>query len=54
MYGPAGMPAAALAKLEGAVRKAVNSPEVRDHLMKLGNEPVGSSSLELATVQKAD
>jgi tripartite-type tricarboxylate transporter receptor subunit TctC len=54
MYGPAGMPAATLAKLEGAVRKAVNSPDVRDHLIKLGNEPVGSSSLELAAVQKAD
>ena len=54
MYGPAGMPAATLAKLEGAVRKAVNSPDVRDHLIKLGNEPVGSSSVELAAVQKAD
>jgi tripartite-type tricarboxylate transporter receptor subunit TctC len=54
MYGPAGMPAATLAKLEAQVRQAVNRPEVREQLVKLGNEPVGSSSLELAAVQKAD
>ena len=54
MYGPAGMSPQTLAKLEAAVKKAVNSPEVREHLIKLGNEPVGSTSLELAAVQKAD
>jgi tripartite-type tricarboxylate transporter receptor subunit TctC len=54
MYGPAGMSAATLAKLEAQVRQAVNRPEVRDQLVKLGNDPVGSSSAELAAVQKAD
>ena len=54
IYGPAGMSPQTLAKLEGAVKKAVNSPEVREQLFKLGNEPVGSTSLELAAVQKAD
>ena len=54
MYGPAGMPAATLAKLEGQVRKAVSRPEIREQLIKLGNEPVGSTSAELAAEQKAD
>ncbi len=54
MYGPAGMPAATLAKLEGQVRKAVNRPEMREQLTKLGNEPIGSTSAELAAEQKAD
>jgi tripartite-type tricarboxylate transporter receptor subunit TctC len=54
IYGPAGLSPQTLAKLEGAVRKAVQSPEVRDHLIQLGNEPVGSTSLELAAIQKAD
>ena len=54
MYGPAGMSAQTLAKLEGAVKQAVNRPDVREHLTKLGNEPVGSTSAELAAIQKAD
>jgi tripartite-type tricarboxylate transporter receptor subunit TctC len=54
MYGPAGMSAQTLARLESAVQKAVNRPDVREHLIKLGNEPVGSTSAELAAIQKAD
>lgn len=54
MYGPAGMPAATLAKLEGQVRKAMSRPEMREQLTKLGNEPIGSTSAELAAEQKAD
>lgn len=54
MYGPAGMSAQTLAKLEGAVKQAVNRPDVREHLIKLGNEPIGSTSLELAAIQKID
>lgn len=54
MYGPAGMPAATLAKLESQVRKAVSRPDMREQLTKLGNEPVGSTSAELAAEQKAD
>ena len=54
MYGPAGMSPQTLAQIESRVRKAVKTPEIRDQLIKLGNEPVGSSSLELAAEQKAD
>lgn len=54
MYGPANIPAPTLTKLENAVRLAVAKPDVREQLIKLGNEPVGSTSAELAANQKAD
>jgi tripartite-type tricarboxylate transporter receptor subunit TctC len=54
MYGPAGIPAATLAKLESQVRKAVSRPDMREQLIKLGNEPIGSTSAELAAEQKVD
>ncbi len=54
MYGPAGMSPAVLSKLEAQVRKAIALPEVREQLTKLGNEPVGSTSAELASAQQAD
>ncbi|MEO6293243.1 MAG: tripartite tricarboxylate transporter substrate-binding protein, partial [Burkholderiaceae bacterium] len=54
MYGPAGMSAETLAKLEKAVRSAVTKPAVRERLLKIGNEPIGSSSAELAAAQRAD
>ncbi|MES2975678.1 MAG: tripartite tricarboxylate transporter substrate binding protein [Pseudomonadota bacterium] len=44
LVGPANMPPAVLAKLESAVRKAVNSPQVRDKFLSLGTTPVGGSS----------
>ncbi len=54
MYGPAGMPAETLSKLEKVVRNAIAKPAVRERLLKIGNEPIGSTSLELAAVQRAD
>ena len=54
MYGPAGMPPATLARLEQAVAAAVRKPAVRERLLQLGYEPVGSTSAELAAAQRAD
>ena len=54
MYGPAGMPPEVLAKLERAVAAAVNKPAMRERLLKLGYDPVGSTSAELAAAQRAD
>jgi tripartite-type tricarboxylate transporter receptor subunit TctC len=54
MYGPAGMPAPVLSKLERAMAAAVKKPEMQDKLRKLGYEPVGSTSAELAATQRAD
>ncbi|MES2974875.1 MAG: tripartite tricarboxylate transporter substrate-binding protein [Pseudomonadota bacterium] len=54
MYGPAGMPAPVLARLEKAVAGAVKNPAMQDKLGKLGYDPIGSSSAELAAAQRAD
>lgn len=54
MYGPAGLPPAVLAKLERAVSGAVKRPEIQDKLVKLGYDPIGSTSAELAAAQRAD
>jgi tripartite-type tricarboxylate transporter receptor subunit TctC len=54
MYAPAGIPAPALARLERAVATAIRKPAMQDRLQKLGYEPVGSTSAELAAAQRAD
>lgn len=54
MYGPAGLSAATLARLEKAVAGAVRKPAVRERLLSLGYDPVGSTSAELAATQRAD
>ena len=54
MYGPAGLNGEALARLEKAMMKMARDPAMRDKLSKLGYEPIGSSSAELAAAQKAD
>lgn len=54
MYAPAGLPPAALARLESAVQRAVKTPALGKRLADLGYEPIGSSSAELAAAQRAD
>lgn len=54
MYAPAGLPPAALARLESAVQRAVKSPALAKRLTELGYEPIGSTSAELAAAQRAD
>lgn len=54
MYAPAGVPPEALARLERAVMAAVRKPGLQERFLKLGYEPVGSSSAELAATQRAD
>ena len=54
MYGPAGLSPDTVARLEKAVAGAVRKPAVQQRLLSLGYEPVGSTSAELATVQRAD
>ena len=54
MYGPAGLAPDVVARLENAVAGAVRKPAVREQMIKLGFEPIGSTSAELAAVQKAD
>lgn len=54
MYGPAGLTGEALSRLENAMKKIVRDPSMRDKLVKLGYEPIGSGSAELAAAQRAD
>lgn len=54
MYGPAGLGAESLTRLEKAMMKAVHDPVLQAKLTKLGYDPIGSNSAELAAAQKAD
>ncbi len=54
MYGPAGLKGEALARLEKAMMKIVRDPSMKDKLTKLGYEPIGSNSADLAAAQKTD
>jgi len=54
MYGPAGVPPEALARLERAMVAAMRKPEMQERMRKLGYETVGSTSAELAAAQRAD
>ena len=54
MYGPAGLSGEALSRLEKAMVKIVRDPAMKDKLVKLGYDLIGSGSAELAAAQKAD
>ena len=54
MYGPAGLSGEALARLEKAMVKIVRDPALKERLVKLGYDPIGSGSAELAAAQQAD
>lgn len=54
MYGPAGLTGEALSRLENAMKRIARDPAMRDKLVKLGYEPIGSGSAELAAAQRAD
>jgi len=54
MYGPAGMKGDALNKLESAMMKILRDPSMKDKLIKLGYEPIGSNGADLSVAQKVD
>jgi tripartite-type tricarboxylate transporter receptor subunit TctC len=54
MYGPAGLKGEALTRLEKAMMKIARDPAMKDKMVKLGYEPIGSNSADLAAAQKAD
>ncbi len=54
MYGPAGLRGDALTRLERAMVKLVRDPAMQAKLQKLGYEPIGAGSSELAAAQRAD
>lgn len=54
MYGPAGLKGETLSRLEKAMMKLARDPAIKDKMVKLGLEPIGSSSADLANAQKVD
>jgi tripartite-type tricarboxylate transporter receptor subunit TctC len=48
VLGPAKMPAEVVAKLNADIVRVLKEPEVRDKLLELGADPVGSSAAEFA------
>ena len=54
MYGPANMNPAARDRLSKAVAAAVKTPALRERLLGLGYDAVGSTPAELAAAQAAD
>jgi tripartite-type tricarboxylate transporter receptor subunit TctC len=51
---PAGVPAAAIARVHAATRAALERPELRGRLLELGLTPVGSSPEEAAAILRRD
>jgi tripartite-type tricarboxylate transporter receptor subunit TctC len=54
VFAPAGTPLDIVQKLNGAIVKAIQAPDVRDRLGVLGVEPVGSSVEEFAAFVRAE
>jgi tripartite-type tricarboxylate transporter receptor subunit TctC len=54
MYGPAQMKPEVLHRLEKSAMKAMNDPAMRERMLKLGYEAIGSNGADLAAAQKAD
>jgi len=50
MFGPKGLPADMVSKLNIAVNQTLTDPEVKDKLSRLGIEPVGGSPAEFAAM----
>ena len=54
MYFPAGTPKALVDKMNGEIRKALATREVREFMAREGLDPVGSSPAELAALIKTE
>ena len=54
IFGPPGMPTAMTERLSAEFRKATLDPDVKQRLIELSGEPVGSTPAELAAQVKAE
>jgi tripartite-type tricarboxylate transporter receptor subunit TctC len=54
IYAPKGTPADVIAALNKTIVTAIQKPEMKARMIKLGLRPTGTSSTELARIQKAD
>ena len=54
LYGPRGLPAELSAKVNAAVNLALQDPDVKDRLSRLGIEPVGGTPAQFAAMTDKD
>ena len=54
MYGPKGMPADLVQRVNTAVNQALQDADVKDRLARLGIEPAGGTPQQFATMTNAD
>jgi tripartite-type tricarboxylate transporter receptor subunit TctC len=54
LYGPKGLPADVVARLNTALNQALQEPDVKDRLARLGIEPVGGTPGQFAAMADAD
>jgi len=54
LYGPKGLPADLVTRINTAANQSLNDPEVRDKLARLGIEPATSTPAQLASMVAAD
>ena len=54
LYGPKGMPADLVAKINTAVNQLLQDADVKDRLARLGIEPVGGSPADFAKMSEVD
>ena len=54
MFAPAGTPSDVVEKIAAEVRKAVQNPEARERLLKLGVEPVADSPADFRKFVSAE
>jgi tripartite-type tricarboxylate transporter receptor subunit TctC len=54
MYGPKGMPADLVARVNAGINQALQEADVKDRLARLGIEPVGGTPAQFASMADAD
>ena len=54
MYGPKGLPADLVSRVNTAVNQALQDPEVRERLARLGIEPVGGTPAQFSAMLEKD
>jgi tripartite-type tricarboxylate transporter receptor subunit TctC len=54
LYGPKGLPADIVAKINAGVNQALQDADVKDRLAKLGIEPIGGTTQAFAKMVEAD
>jgi tripartite-type tricarboxylate transporter receptor subunit TctC len=54
MYGPKGMPADLVARVNAGINQALQEADVKDRLARLGIEPVGGTPAQFASMADTD